>query len=310
MNDTEQLVKEALGKLAERTPHPGPTLNALRRKRKRQRNNIFLIATAGVAAVAVLIFAGVIASDRYTPPSHDDAAAALVGDQATRLPLKYSPHWLPAGYAEVYRGLLDGERAYVPAGAQGYPFTDGGPLTRLFKSKSKPDTTGWEEVAVRGLKGWIHTTQGQSPGLTAELVWQAQDWLNVTVRGTEDVKQTALRVAESVRADAKVEHEPPFRLDGQEATEVWGSSPGDWGAQLKKDPVVVQVSTRSPGIVGGAPTPVRGKQGVLVNGAVAVLDGSVWVTVRGEVSPDELVKTANEVELVPSPDTSWIGKGL
>jgi hypothetical protein len=310
VNDTEQLIKEALGKLAERTPHPGPTLNALRRKHKRHRN-VFLIATAGMAAVAVLIFAGVIASDRYTPPNSNDAAAALIAEQqASRLPLKYSPHWLPMGYAEVYRGLLNGERAYVPAGAQGYPFTDGGPLTRLFKSKSKPDTSGWEEVAVRGLKAWIHTKQSQSAGLTAELVWQAQDWLNVTVRGIDDVKQTAMRVAESVRADSKVEHRAPFTLGGQDATEVWGSSPGDWGAQLMKDPLVVQVSTRSPGLTGGTPITVRGKQGVLVDGAVAVLDGPVWVTVRGAALPGDLVKTANDVQLASSPDTSWIGKGI
>jgi hypothetical protein len=264
-----------------------------------------------MAAVVVLIFAGVIASDRYTPPNANDAAAALVVDQqATRLPLKYSPHWLPEGYGEVYRGLLNGERAYVPAGAQGYPFTDGGPLTRIAKSKGQPDTSGWEETTVRGLKAWIHTKQGQSAGLTAELVWQAQDWLSVTVRGTDDVKTTATRVAESVRADSKVVHKPPFTLKGEEATEVWGSSPGDWGAQLMKDPLVVQVSTRSPGLTGGTPITVRGKQGVEVDGAVAVLDGSVWVTVRGAAPLGELVKTANDVQLVSSPDTSWIGKGL
>ncbi|MEU3649686.1 hypothetical protein AB0E59_40385 [Lentzea sp. NPDC034063] len=309
MNDTEQLIKDALGQLAERTPHPGPTLNALRRKRKRQRNNVFLIATAGMAAVVVLIFAGVIASDRYTPPNPNDAAAALVPGGATGA-LKYSPHWLPEGYGEVYRGVLNGERAYVPAGAQGYPFTDGGPLTRLFKSKSQPDTSGWEQTTVRGLKAWIHTKQGQSAGLTAELVWQAQDWLSVTVRGTDDVKQTALRVAESVRADSKVTHQAPFTSKGQEATEVWGSSPGDWGAQLMADPLVVQVTTRSPGLTGGSPIAVRGKQGVLVDGVVAVLDGPVWVTVRGGASTDDLVKTANEVQLASSPDMGWIGKGL
>ncbi|GHH60881.1 hypothetical protein [Lentzea cavernae] len=309
MNDTEQRIKEALGLLAERTPHPGPTLNALRRKRKRQRNNIFLIATAGMAAVVVLIFAGVVASDRYAPPNPNDAGAALVVEQPSRLPLKYAPHWLPEGYGEVYRGLLDGERAYVPAGAQGYPFTNGGPLTRIFKSKAKPDTTGWDEVSVRGLKAWIHTQQGQSPGLTAELVWEAQDWLHVTVRGTDDVRQTATRVAESVRADAKVAHTPPFTLNGQEATEVWGSSPGDWGAQFKKDPLVVQVSTRSPGIT-GTPVTVRGTQGIQADGAVAVLDGSVWVTVQGAASVEELVKTANDVQLASTPDTSWIGRGM
>ncbi|ANZ37937.1 hypothetical protein BBK82_19615 [Lentzea guizhouensis] len=309
MNDTEQLIKEALGKLAERTPHPGPTLNAVRRKRKRHRN-VFLIATAGVAAAAVLIFTGLVASDRYTPPSSTDAAAVLGGDQTTsRLPLKYAPHWLPAGYAEVYRGLLDSERAYVPAGAQGYPFTDGGPLTRILKSKGKPDTAGWDEVTVRGLRAWVHTFQGQSPGPTAEVVWEAQDWLSVLVRGTADVRQDALRVAESVRADAKIVQEPLFTLDGHEANQVWGSSPGDWGAHLFHDDVSVQVGTRTPGVT-GSPITVRGKQGVTEEGRVAVLDGSVWVTVIGAVPQEKLVDLANKVQLAPSPDTSWIGRGL
>jgi hypothetical protein len=284
-------------------------LNAVRRKRKRHRN-VFLIATAGVAAAAVLIFTGLVASDRYVPPSGTDAAAVLAGEQpVSRLPLKYQPHWLPTGYAEVYRGLLDGERAYVPAGAQGYPFTDGGPLTRIFKSKSKPDTAGWDEVTVRGLRAWVRTSQGQSAGPTAELVWEAQDWLNVTVRGTEDVRQDALRVAESVRADAKVDHKPPFTLNGSEATQVWGSSPGDWGAQLFVDDIAVQVTTRSPGLT-GTPVTVRGKQGVSGNGAVAVLDGYVWIAVNGAAAPEKLVELANEVQLASSPDTSWIGRGL
>ncbi|KOV81982.1 hypothetical protein [Nocardia sp. NRRL S-836] len=310
MNDTEQLIKEALGQLAERTPHPGPTLNALRRKRKRHRN-VFLIATAGVAAAAVLIFTGLLASDRYTPPSSTDAAAVLGGgDQGTsRLPLKYAPHWLPTGHVEVYRDLLEGERAYVPAGAQGYPFTDGGPLTKVLKSKSKPDTAGWDEVTVRGLKAWVHTVQGQSTGPTAVVVWEAQDWLSVLVRGTADVRQDALRVAESVRADAKVVQQPLFTLDGHEANQVWGSSPGDWGAHLFHDDVSVQVGTRTPGVT-GAPVTVRGKQGVADEGRVAVLDGPVWVTVIGAVPQEKLVDLANKVQLASSPDTSWIGKGL
>ncbi len=309
MNDTEQLIKEALGQLAERTPHPGPTLNALRRKRKKHRN-VFLIATAGIAAAAVLIFTGLVAADRYTPPSATDAAAALVGEQNTqRLSLKYSAHWLPEGYVEVYRGTTDSERAWVPAGAQGYPFTDGGPVVRVFTSKSKPDTTGWDEVSVRGLSAWVHTKQGQSAGLTAEVVWEAQDWLNVTVRGVDDVRQAALRVAESVRADPKLGHQPPFELDGTDANQMWGSSPGDWGAQLLTGDLVVQVTTRAPGLT-GTPVTVRGRQGVLTANAIAVLDGSVWVTVNGTADQEQLVKTANAVRLASAPDTGWIGKGL
>ncbi|KJK49064.1 hypothetical protein UK23_15185 [Lentzea aerocolonigenes] len=313
MNDTEQLVKDALGKLAERTPHPGPTLNALRRKRKRHRN-VFMIATAGMAAVAVLIFAGVIASDRYAPPNSNEAGAVLMPGNGQSVALKYAPHWLPPGFVENYRSTNDQvSRVWVPANAKGYPFNDGGPTVSISTSPKLPDTTsGWDGVSVRGLKAWVRVAQGQSSGLTAHVVWKAQDVLNVEVRGVEDVRTIAMRVAESVRADPKLAYQPAFKLDSRFADHMWGTKPSDWEAMTNwKNQVSVHVGTAPPKLLGETrQIDVRGRQGLRADNGVAVFDGNVWVWATAEPYSDTVLEAVNKVELVPSPDTSWIGSGL
>lgn len=303
MNDTEQLIKEALGKQAERTPHPGPTLNALRRKHKRQRNSIFLIATAGMAAV-VLIFAGVIASDRYAPPNSNDAAAVLMPDKSGGVALKYAPHWLPDGFVEGARRISGGHvtRTWVPSDAPENAVDGGGPTVSVGSSANYPDTAGWQDVAVRGLEGHVRVD-----GQTATVAWKAQDALVVSVRGVGEVRETALRVADAVRADAKLVHQPAFRLNGEPAAEMGGTGPADWVARADT-PARVQVSPRTPQLDGSqTPITVRGKQGFLRSGDVVVQDGDVWIIATGDLPVGELVAAVNEVELVQT-DTSWVRK--
>ncbi|SDJ84025.1 hypothetical protein SAMN04488074_103341 [Lentzea albidocapillata subsp. violacea] len=303
MNDTEQLIKEALGRLAERTPHPGPTLNALRRKRKRQRNNIFLIATAGMAAVVTLIFAGVIASDRYTPPNANDAAAALVQDNGKSVAFKYAPHWLPSGFVESLRATnVSPTRVWGPAGATPYS----NPSLVIRALGGMPDTHGWESANVRGLEAWV-----QVRGDAATVVWKAQDVLEVTMSGASDAREVALRVAESVRADAKITHEPPFKLEGRYAELVRGTAPDRWHSSLGRNSISVQVATDRPEL----PAPnealtVRGKQGVRNGNTVAVQDGGLWISATSSAWSDELIELVNKVEIAGGPDTGWIGKGL
>ncbi|MGW6932798.1 hypothetical protein ACWGE0_22270 [Lentzea sp. NPDC054927] len=317
MNDTEQLIKEALGQLAERTPHPGPTLNALRRKRKRQRNNVFMIATASMAAVAVLIFAGVIASDRYTPPNTNDAAAALMPTNGQSVAIKYTPHWLPDGYVETFRSVGDETtRVWVPASIKEKDPTQqtGDPRVSLRNLKNLPDLSGWLETSVRGLKAWARTVQGQSPGPTTELVWQAQDVLSVSVRGETNGTDTAMRVADSVRADAKLSYLAPFSLDGRPASDIWGSTLTRWTSQWRSEQFVVTLATSAPAQTSGTPVTVRGKQGAIVpSGALVVQDSGLWLTVSGaSQSTDSLLDAANRVSMqhMDHPDTNWIGRGL
>ncbi|MGW6447008.1 hypothetical protein [Lentzea sp. NPDC055074] len=303
MNDTEQLIKEALGQLAERTPHPGPTLNALRRKRKRQRNNIFLIATAGMAAVAVLIFAGVIASDRYTPPNTNDAAAALVRDEGKGGAFKYAPHWLPTGFVESLRATnTTPTRVWGPPGAEPY----GTPGVVIRTLGGMPDVNGWDLATVRGLEA-----RAQVRNDAATVVWKAQDVLEVSVNGMGDAREVALRVAESVRADAKIAYEPPFKLEGKHAQVVRGTAPDRWKASLGRDSISVQVATEKPELPApNEPLTVRGKQGVRNGNTVAVQDGGLWISATASDWSDLLVELVNEVELAGKPDTGWIGKGL
>ncbi|MFS8096397.1 hypothetical protein LFM09_04585 [Lentzea alba] len=318
MNDTEQLIKEALGKLAERTPHPGPTLNALRRKRKRQRNNIFLIATAGVAAVAVLIFTGLVASSRYQPLDGDNAAAALMPDKAgaQTVALKYAPHWLPNGFVETHRVVGEQvQRDYSPKGSVGNPLEKPAQprVTVRTIGKLPDDRSMFQEVGVRGLQAWVQTFQDPGRGAVAELFWKAQDVLNVTVSGLDNARQVALQVADSVRADSKLTYLPAFRLDDKPANEIWGTSGYDWTARWAGEKYGVTVSTSQPQKTDGEPVTVRGKQGAVVEqGTVVVRDSSgFWITATAEKA-DTAVDVANRVQLQiqPSPDTVWLGQGL
>ncbi|MCG8921678.1 hypothetical protein [Lentzea sp. CC55] len=298
MNDTEQLIKDALGKLAERTPHPGPTLNALRRKHKRQRNNIFLIATAGVAAVTVLVFGGLVASDRYAPPTGGDAAAALVVGGGQNVALKYAPRWLPEGFTENSRTTNNAvTRVWGPA--------DGKASVVITTLGGMPDTGGWDEVGVRGLKAWARVADG-----AASVVWKAQDALQVAVRGVDDVRAVALRVAESVRADAKATHQAPFKVEGKYADQMSGAGADRWDASLNLGSVTVHVGTQKPELAAAEPVSVRGREGLRSGATVAVSDGGRWIWATSSAYSDRLVELVGEVELVDAPDTGWIGKGL
>jgi hypothetical protein len=303
VNDTEQLITEALGKLAERTPHPGPTLNALRRKRKRH-GNVFMIAAVGAAAVAALIFAGVIASDRFAPPSGNDAAAALVPGNGNAL--KYAPHWLPDGFVEGHRSVENGQvvRTWVPTGAAENVVRGSGPSISVASGSRQLDTTGWEDVTVRGLKGRL-----QLVGQVATVEWKAQETLVVTVDSVADLRETALRVADSVRADAKAVYQPVFRVNGKQASEMGGNGPADWFAQINLQPVRVRVSPQAPQVDGTrTPITLRGGQAFVAGDTVAVQDGNVWIVATGSVPVPDLVSIVDKVELLPSPDTSWLGR--
>ncbi|MFD4674903.1 hypothetical protein ACFWNN_34620 [Lentzea sp. NPDC058450] len=310
MNDTEQRIKEALGLLAERTPHPGPTLNALRRKRKKQRN-VFMIAVAGVAAVAVLIFAGVVASDRYVPPNPNDAGAALVPGAPGAL--KYQPHWLPVGFVETYRSAHDGstERGWVAADAPADAY-GGGPSVTLSSGQGfSGQLSEWKDVTVRGLKARVQATD-----TLAVVEWKAQETLVVRVDRVGHPEATALRVADSVRADSDAVFAAPFKVQGKSATTFGGTGPDDWNAQYSpgRGPFEVTLSKRRPDFGGAPSTPVtvRGKQGVVVGGGtVIVQEGDLWITVTSNPADkpdDEIVAVANDVEIAPNLDTSWIRK--
>ena len=318
MNDTEQLIKDALGKLAERTPHPGPTLNALRRKRKRQRNNVFLIATAGMAAVAVLIFTGLVASSRFQPLNSDDAGALLMPDKATgnTVALKYAPHWLPDGFVESHRTVGDHvERTYSPKGSAGNPMEKPGQRRVTVRTIGElPAERGtFEEVSVRGLQAWVKAFDDPVQGSVAEVFWKAQDVLNVAVRGVADARTVALRVADSVRADPKLTYLPAFRLDDKPSTEIWGTSAYEWTANWSGEKHGVMVSTSQPPKIDGDAVTVRGKPGAVVRqGTVVVRDSSgFWITATAGTT-EQAVGAANRVQLqiVPSPDTIWLGQGV
>ncbi len=182
----------------------------------------------------------------------------------------------------------------------------------LSKIKKLPeDLSKWQEIKVRGgLRAWVLTFDDQRAGGTADVVWQAQDALRVSVRGVTDVGEVARRVADSVRADANLTYLAPFSVDGKAATEIWGSSPYKWTARWSAEKFGVTLSTSAPAQTGGTPVTVRGRQGAVVGDGrtVVVHDSGLWLSVSAQDS-DSAVQVADRVELqhMPHPDTVWIG---
>ncbi|GAB3909309.1 hypothetical protein GCM10029964_110660 [Kibdelosporangium lantanae] len=94
-NPTEELIKAAMAKQAERAPHPGPVINALRQPRRRTRRMwplvIALVGTAAVAvAIAIPALRTVKALEPAVPPK-------------LRIPIAYTIGALPDGFYEFKR---------------------------------------------------------------------------------------------------------------------------------------------------------------------------------------------------------------
>ncbi|GLZ29899.1 hypothetical protein Lesp02_20890 [Lentzea sp. NBRC 105346] len=310
MNDTEQLISDALKRQAERAPHPGPTLARLRRPaRRRSRSSLFLMVGTAVAAAAVLFTAGVIVG---RGPSPDDGAAALLPTTApAQTHLKYSPGWLPDGFVEVYRsagpeGIV---RAWTSQPSANQPFATGQPMVSLSLDGGSPaGYETWEQVQLPGATGYVQVADGQS-GKAATVVWKALDLLTVTVRGFADVKATALQFAGSVKPDEKSAVKSALEYHGMSLPRVWGASPSKWTSEIRVEPFTAQVSTEKPDLTGGRPVEVRGKQGTYVPGRfVAVFDHDVWVVVLGDLDEGQLVKIAGDLKVDAKPDFSWIGR--
>ncbi|TWP53241.1 hypothetical protein FKR81_04530 [Lentzea tibetensis] len=310
MNDTEQLIKEALNRQADRAPHPGPTLSALRRPaRRRSRSSLFLTVGTAVAAAAVLFAAGVLVGKG---PSPDNGAAALLPTTtpSASTHVKFSPGWLPDGFVEVYRSAgPDGiVRVWTTEPSADPPFATAKPMVSLSVDGNPEGFETWEQVALaNGATGYVQVTQGQTgPGAT--IVWRAPDVLRVTVRGVPDVRATAVQIAGAVQPDDKSVVRSAVEYQGLSLPRVWGASPSRWTSEIRVDPFTAQVSTDPPDLTGGKPVDVRGKQGTYVPGKyVAVLDRGVWLTVTGQLTEGQLVKIANDIKIDPKPGYDWIG---
>lgn len=325
MNDTEQLIKEALNRQADRAPHPGPTLSALRRPaRKRSRSSIFLTVGVAAAAAAAVFAAGVLVG---RGPSPNDGAAALLptpGPQASA-PLKYGPKWVPEGFVEVARstsGPARFSRVWTKDGQsldnseyEPVPIVTVGSRDRLPIGYEE-----WEKVPVGEASGYVHVGEIQKTlGSLATVIVTRADFVTeaeplvVTVRSVPNARDLALQVARSVELDRNATVRSAVELNGVAQPSVEGSSPTRWTSEIEVSPFTVRLSTEQPDLTGGVPVTVRGKEGVVVPNTagasdVVVQEGRLWLTVRGsDASQDQLVAAANAAKIDQAPDYSWLG---
>lgn len=332
----EDLIRAAQHQQAERAVHPQRVLAALPQRRaraaRRQRLVLAVTAAAVAAVVAVPVFALRQGAAAPQPPS------ATPGPRVSPalnqpVPLKYSPGWLPAGYAEYGRGIRQ------PAS-----------LSRLWAAAppkspvSTSDLTGTLSMTVGGA---ANATEAAGGGETVDIngvrgVYRAEEPSRVTwqLDGTRISigmlkpllpKDTLLRIARSVRPDPAVMEWPlTMRVpDGQSIAgrSVAGVSAGQWlasttlgelnprgGLKVLGPSIDVGTMTRAP--AGGTKLTVAGHPARYVrNNAsrtgrylVVDLDGGLKLTVYMQ-EPDQsaMVALAEAVDPPKPGGAAWIG---
>jgi hypothetical protein len=320
VNDTEQLIKEALNRQADRAPHPGPTLSALRRPaRKRSRSSIFLTIGVAAAAAAVVFTAGVLVGKG---PSPNDGAAALMPTTAADAgQLKFGPKWLPDGFVEVSRTVSkEGFSRTWTKDGQGLENAEWEPVPYVTVGSRTHLPVGyeqWEDVPVRKGRGHVHVGELPKLGSLATVIVTESDFVTrseplvVTVRSVPNARDLALQIANSVEPDASAGVLSAVELNGVSQPDVEGRSPTEWTSEITVGGFVVKVSTEQPDLKGGVPVNVRGKEGTFVPGylpQVVVQEGRLWLAVRGsDASQDQLIAAANAAKINQTPGYEWLG---
>ncbi|MCE7006124.1 hypothetical protein LWC34_25285 [Kibdelosporangium philippinense] len=104
MNETEELIKAALTKHVEGTPHPGPILNALSTRRRRVRPTLIAIIAAAAVAVGIALPIAMQKPEASAPPAH----TPMPVEPSKGIKMRYVLQPLP-GFTERNRAAsLDG----------------------------------------------------------------------------------------------------------------------------------------------------------------------------------------------------------
>jgi hypothetical protein len=340
---TEDLIRAALQAQAERAPHPGTVLEALRDNDFPRPPHRAALLVGAAAAVVVLAAVGIPLGLRLTDrPAATPTAPAISTTAPTTgataepgTPLRYRPGWLPAGYTEHSRS--------AGAAAEGRMWASTTHPQDEITLTYTPPVAEWADTAaviaasphpatVNGHAGEFSEPPSQTD--RARLVWMPDPHtvLVVAVQGGADPVSTAQHVADSVVPDGVSAVADPIRL-GQLPSgftadadfDVTGDSPTRWTAETGASPadqsapgLVVRFGT-VPGPTSGSPVTVQGRPGwfdpqYLVEGSghrpeVSVpLDGG-WLEVSLVGGTEaQLLQVADTVRLSPPGPQSWIGR--
>lgn len=232
--------------------------------------------------------------------------------------LQYQPGWLPEGSYENARafhgqGMLT--RTWVLPDSE---TTRQRELMLAVDQLSMP--AQGRTVDINGIPGMLVTDHQNTV-----VAWMAEPGqrISLTIMGTDEVTNIALRVARSVKPDGDAAFVWPLEFTWlpqhlqPSGFSVFGTNPEqvDVGATAQTIPptlqqgVSVNIRSRDPreGPPRGEPVTVRGKQGLFISGELSVeLEPGRWLEVRGPLSQQDLVNIADGIRIGPL-RYPWIG---
>ncbi|WP_158886356.1 hypothetical protein [Amycolatopsis anabasis] len=290
-HDTEQLIRDALARQAERAPHPQRVLAGLHQGRTPRRGSFRLLAAfAAVAIVAV----GVPLSLRLLAPVNQQAplppAAPAAPPERPGTPLRFGPGWLPEGLVEterghandqgVYRTWTPGHNGGIQDGNEPYAQLSVYPATApAWADVPRVLASGKNGVPVGGTRGYVAADRAEDQ--FARLVWMpgADTVLVLNVGNLPKPLALARRIADSVRPVEAPEVRMPVIGDGLRdlGFSVRGASPDGWTAvaQGRRGKYLVSVElSRAEFRPGGQPVTVRGRSGSYLERPDGSLPGS------------------------------------
>ncbi len=322
--DTENLIRDSLDRLAARAPDGEEIREVLQGSRqplRRPRMALALVAAA-VALIALGVPVGIqvfSGKDGTSPASQRNADWAV---------LPYAPGWLPDGFRE-----LDREARPYPA-----PQTrtwSGGEQGQI-KLSTTPLSDEWsapwtiapvrDQIIVHGKVGMASKAYGD---LQTILTWSPDDEYLVTLSlmGVTSPLDVGQKIAESIVEDGHTRVEGELRFGSLPAdlalnsvhtyamlrggaTDIGAAHPG----QPNAAPVVkATINGEPPDLLGAEPITARGTAAhyrpsrVGQDPSIVVpVAGNRWLTVSGQRERATLLEIANTVQLLPV-DYGWFG---
>jgi hypothetical protein len=331
--NTDDLIREALFRQADRAPAPGPTLAALRRPRRRRRAPLFVAVAVTASVLAAIALTVTRPSVETAPPATATTSTAPSLDAS----LRYGPEWLPDGFTEQKRTLdlenysrtwvdegKDVDLTVMPAGSK----QEKAAILRSLYERS-------QDRVDLGAQGTAKYLDSPEPTV-ATLVWSTGgDLLTLRVSGLPDARVVVRQIAESMRSDGQgvqrvvlrlATEYPEERSAGNWTDRTWtGSSPTEWTISVavarSSRFTVVRLTPTSPDTAGGYPVRARGVDATYVAGAGGMLVvpvGDYFLTIGGdpldllgmrlaELTLDQLIAIADTTEVAEKPDLGWFG---
>ncbi|RSM63889.1 hypothetical protein DMH04_52195 [Kibdelosporangium aridum] len=320
MNETEELIKAALAKHVERTPHAGPILTALSRRRRRVRPSLIAIIAATVVAAGVAIPIAIQRPEASAPPATQQPMPV----ESKGIKMRYGLKALP-GFVEANRtAAIDGSnqvRTWMKNTCQA-----GTPAQQCTQSLSLIMYTArhpyWADVIAP--KGAHPVRNVDTPGWAtwdsqnkqAKLTWRPPEQDTVLMVSLHDSEGDATRkvfdLARTVAVEDSAVVQPPLSFGWLPAeltrtsVTIAGSSPSTaetWIDAETTDPRGREVQAK---IVAKA---IDSPENHTL--AVTLPDGRQVQLMASGNAPlplDQLRKIAENLKPEPAPDKSWIGR--